>query len=375
VSLVPVFKPLLEEEERSAAEKVLLDGWLGMGASVHEFESALHEFLELEHRQVVAVSTGHAALHLALLWLGIGSGDEVITASFNSVADFQAILAVGARPVFCDIRDDTLCIDPDRVAELVGPRTRAMIVMDYALHLCDHAALGQIAQQLELHVIHDAAHSFGSRLDGTPMGHQAGLTTFSFDAIKTITSIDGGAIVIPDDSELERFHAMRLIGMSQSASVMYRNQRAATFDVVEQGFRYHLANLHAAIGVEQLGKVERITAGRRRAVGTYESSFSELGWLRTPGPLRADIVPFLYYVRVPPESKDSFRRHLYERQIDTGVHWIPGHWFSLLKDMRKGPLSVTDRVGHEIVTLPLHSDMDEATVGRVVGAVCSFRPS
>jgi len=370
-----VFKPLLEQEERSAAEKVLLDGWLGMGASVHEFESSLHEFLELEHRQVVAVSTGHAALHLSLLWLGIGSGDEVITASFNSPADFQAILAVGARPVFCDIRDDTLCIDPDRVAELVGPRTRALIVMDYGLHLCDHAALGQIAQQLELDVIHDAAHSFGSHLNGIPMGHQAGLTTFSFDPIKTITSIDGGAIVIPDETGVDRLHAMRLIGMSQPTSVMYQNQRARTFDVVEPGFRYHLANLHAAIGVAQLGKIERIAAGRRRVVDTYESSFSELGWLRTPGPLGAGIVPFLYYVRVAPASKASFRRHLSEHQIDTGIHWTPGHWFSLLKDMRTGPLPVTDRVGQEIVTLPLHSDMDEATVGRVVGAVCSFRPS
>jgi dTDP-4-amino-4,6-dideoxygalactose transaminase len=375
VSLIPVFKPLLEEEERRAADQVLLDGWLGMGASVHQFEAALHEYLELEERQVVAVSTGHAALHLSLLLLGIGSGDEVITASFNNAADFQAILAVGARPVFCDIRDDTLCIDPDRVAELVSPRTRAMIVMDYGLHLCDHAALGQIARQFDLHVVHDAAHSFGSRLDGTPMGHQAGLTTFSFDPIKTITSIDGGAIVIPDECALGRLHAMRLIGMSQPASVMYRNQRAGTYDMVELGFRYHLANLHAAIGVAQLGKIERIAAQRRRVVGEYETAFAELVWLRTPGPLRAGILPFLYYVRLPAASKDSFRSHLAERRVDTGIHWMPGHWFTLLKDMRRGPLSVTDRVGNEIVTLPLHSDMDDSTVGRVVEAVSSFNPS
>lgn len=374
MSTVPVFKPLIEEEELAAAEHVLRDGWLGMGASVHQFESALHEFLELGDRHVVAVSTGHAALHLSLLLLGVGAGDEVITPSFNNAADFQAILAVGARPVFCDIDDDTLCIDPDQIEDLVGPRTRALIAMDYGLHLCDHAAVASTAQGLGLDVIHDAAHAFGSRLDGVPMGHQAPLTAFSFDPIKTITSIDGGALVVPAEQVCERLHAMRLIGMSQPASVMYQNRRAWTYDMSELGFRYHLANLHAAIGVAQLAKFERIATRRREVVAIYEEAFESLAWLRTPGSLQEGIVPFLYYVRVPAGSKDSFRSHLTDRGVDTGIHWIPGHWFTLLKDARRGPLPITERVGHEIVTLPLHSDMDESTVGRVIDAVSSYSP-
>jgi dTDP-4-amino-4,6-dideoxygalactose transaminase len=110
-------------------------------------------------------------------------------------------------------------------------------------------------------------------------------------------------------------------------------------------------------------------------VAAYEEGFDGLSWLRTPGAIGDEIVPFLYYVRVPAGSKDTFREHLTEKAVDTGIHWIPGHWFSLLQDARRGPLAVTDRVGEEIVTLPLHSDMTESTIGRVIDAVRSFQPA
>ena len=121
--MIPVFKPLIGEEEKEAARSVLDEGWLGMGKNVGEFEKNIYKFLKLEDRQCVAVSTGHAALHLGLLAMGIGPGDEVITPSFNNAADFQAILAVGAIPVLCDIDDITLNLDLDKVEELINPKT------------------------------------------------------------------------------------------------------------------------------------------------------------------------------------------------------------------------------------------------------------
>src|SRR5580692_11542180 len=128
---IPLFKPLIEQEELDAARDALKLGWLGMGSYVAEFERQMAAFIGAEDRKVVAVSTGHAALHLALLLAGAGPGDEVITPSFNNAADFQAILATGAEPVFCDVRDDTLCIDLAKAEALISPRTRAVIVMDY----------------------------------------------------------------------------------------------------------------------------------------------------------------------------------------------------------------------------------------------------
>src|SRR5688572_11976663 len=135
---IPVFKPLIEQEEIDASARALELGWLGMGSYVGQFEEALRNYTDAADRFVVAVSTGHAAIHLGLLAMGVGQGDEVITPSFNNAADFQAILATGAEPVFCDIEDDSLCIDLDKAEELISPRTKAMIVMDYDCGLCDH---------------------------------------------------------------------------------------------------------------------------------------------------------------------------------------------------------------------------------------------
>ncbi|MEA2473003.1 MAG: hypothetical protein QOE06_918 [Thermoleophilaceae bacterium] len=369
---VPVFAPLLEDEELDAARAALELGWLGMGSYVAEFESAIADLLEASDRHVAAVSTGHAALHLALLIAGVGPGDEVITPSFNNVADFQAILATGAEPVLCDVDERTLCMDIERAAELVGPRTKALVATDYACMPCDHVALGELAGNHNLRVVHDAAHSLGWRHQGRPVGSFSDLTTFSFDPVKTVTAIDGGALVVRSEEDLQRVHEMRLIGMGQPAAEMYGNRRAWTYDVRGLGFRYHLANLHAAIGVAQLAKLPRIAQARRAACRSYNERFADVDAVRTPDTDFADVVPFLYYVRVPAQLRDGLRSHLSELGIDTGIHWQPGHAFTLLRDCRRGDLSVTDRVGTEIVSLPLHSAPADGVVERVAGGVRSF---
>jgi dTDP-4-amino-4,6-dideoxygalactose transaminase len=369
---IPVFAPLLEAEEIAAAQEALGLGWLGMGSYVAEFERELAAVVEARDRRVAGVSTGHAALHLALLLAGVGPGDEVITPSFNNVADFQAILATGAEPVLCDVDDDTLCIDVEKAAALVGNATKAVIATDYACMLCDHRALSELADHHGVRVVHDAAHSFGSRYEGNAVGSFSDLTVFSFDPVKTVTAIDGGAIVVRTDEELERIHEMRLIGMGQPAEEMYGNRRAWTYDVKQLGFRYHLANLHAAIGLAQLAKLPRIRAARREACSLYNARFAHVHEVRTPQTDYEDVVPMLYYVRVPAAARDELRQHLAGLGVDTGIHWQPGHAFTLLRDCKRGDMTVTDRLGTEIVTLPLHSDYSAGTLERVVEAVCSF---
>jgi dTDP-4-amino-4,6-dideoxygalactose transaminase len=369
---IPVFKPLIEREEIDASREALENGWLGMGSYVGEFERQLAKFLGAEDRHVVAVSTGHAALHLALLSMGLGPGDEVITASFNNAADFQAILAVGAAPVFCDIDERSLCIDLDRAAELVSPRTKAIVAMDYDCILCDHRGVAEFAARYGIRVLHDAAHSFGSTYDGRKIGSFSDIAMFSFDPVKTITCIDGGALVVRTEEEVARLHEMRLIGMSQPAQIMYTDSRAWTYDLGRLGFRYHLSNVHAAIGLAQLAKIERIMASRRDACLYYNRWLGELRGVATPKTDFAGITPFLYYIRVAAERRDDLRAFLAQRGIDTGIHWQPGHWFSLLKDCRRGDLSVTERVGREILSLPLHSSMPTKTLDRVIDGVSAF---
>lgn len=372
VDAIPVFKPLLADEELAACRTVLDEGWLGMGRQVGEFEAALEQMMGLDGRRVCAVSTGHAALHLALLLAGIGPGDEVITASFTNIADLQAVLACGADVVFCDIHDDTLCIDLDHVEDLIGPRTRALIAMDYACHFCDHERIAVLAEKHELRIVHDAAHSFGSLYDGRRIGSFSDIAMFSFDPVKTITCIDGGALVVGSEEELEQLREMRLIGMGQPTGVMYENRRAWTYDVRRLGFRYHLANLHAAIGVAQLARLDRIASHRRTYCARYEERFGQLEGLRSPGALADGVVPFLYYLRIADGRRSEFQRHLASRGVDSGLHWQPGHTFSLFRECRRGDLTVTGRVADEIVTIPLHSEMSQHTLEQVAAAVESF---
>jgi dTDP-4-amino-4,6-dideoxygalactose transaminase len=369
---IPVFKPLLEQEELGAAEEALRLGWLGPGSYVGRFEDALHALCEAGKRKVVAVSTGHAAIHLALLRMGVGPGDEVITPALNNIADLQAIRATGAEPVFCDVDADTLCIDPSRAAELVGPRTRALIATDYACSLCDHDALGELAARSGLRLLHDAAHSFGSRYRGRAIGSFSDITMFSFDPVKTVTAIDGGALVVQSEEDKAWLREARLIGMGQPSEVMYQDRRAWTYDVRGLGFRYHMANLHAAIGLAQIAKFARIAATRLATARRFSAGLRGIAGLRLPPGDFADVVPFMYYVRVPAERREAFKAHLEQRGIDHGLHWQPGHWFSYFRGCRRGALEVTEKAGRELVTIPLHTAMPREWEDRVVDAVRSF---
>lgn len=370
--MIPVFKPLIEKEEIAASTNALELGWLGMGSFVNRFEEEIKKFLKCDDRFVVSTSTGHAAIHLGLLIAGVGPGDEVITPSFNNIADFQAILATGAEPVFCDILLDTLCIDLKKAELLVTPRTKAIIVMDYDCFLCDHDQVAEFAKRHNLRVIHDAAHSFGSKYKDKMIGSFSDITMFSFDPVKTITCLDGGALIVKTKEEMALLHEMRLVGMGQPASVMYQNKRAWTYNVSRLGYRYHMSNVHAAIGLAQLSKIELISETRREACIFYNTELSNIKEVITPNTNFEGITPFLYYIRVPAERKEEFKMYMIDHGVDIGVHWQPGHWFDLFKDSKRGDLSITDKIGHEILSLPLHSCMSKDDMTKVVETIKDF---
>lgn len=363
--MVPMFKPLIEADEYEAAKQCLELGWLGMGSYVAAFEDEVKKVIRADDRFVAAVSTGTAGLHLALLVAGVGPGDEVIVSAFNCSADYQAITWVGAEIVFCDCVDKTLELDLLKAEQLVSGKTKAIIVMDYDCIISDHDAIQLFAQRHKLRVIHDAAHSFGSSYKGRMVGSFSDICVFSHDPVKTVTCLDGGTIVVRTAEELKMVHEMRLLGMQQPAEVMYQNRRAWTFDVERVGFRYHMINMHAAIGLSQLRKIDRIASSRRLASQRYNELLDDLPMVRTPPTDFKEVNPFLYYIRVPEGHRDTLRAFMKEHGVDTGIHWQPGHWFTLWKNCRAGILDVTDRVGREILSLPLHSGMALETVETV----------
>ena len=205
------------------------------------------------------------------------------------------------------------------------------------------------------------------------IGNQHQFTIFSFDPVKSVTCIDGGAIILKGADAAKRLQAKRLIGMTQPATQMYKNSRAWTYDIEELGYRYHMANLHAAIGLSQVKKIDEIRRSRQESCKRYYQELSKLDWIHAPIGEFDTLNPFLYYIRVFNGQRSKLREHMKIQGVDTGIHWQAGHSFSFFKDCRRGSLEVTDRIVEQIISLPLHSKMSKVDIQRVINSIQTFK--
>lgn len=366
MALIPVSRPSLGDDELAAVQSVFDSGWLGLGANVFEFEQALGRFLDAKN--VVCTNTGTTALHLAFDALGIGAGDEVLVPSFTYVATAQAITATGARPVFCDIREADLNIDPEDAERRITEKTKAIVPVHYRGFPCDLGAIYDLAADRGLRVVEDAAHAFGSSYRGRRIGSFDSVACFSFDPIKNITCGEGGAVVFQDDALLPILQQKRILGIDKDTWSRYRNERSWFYDVVTQGYRYHMPNINAAIGLVQLGKFPAMNRRKIEVAGAYDAAFAGLPGITLPETQDyRDIGLFLYLIRVG-NDRDGMMAHLTARGVGSGIHYIPSHVFTYHR--QKGlHLPVTERVYAEILSLPLFPDITDAEVATVIDAV------
>ena len=371
-NVIPVFQPVIGEDTLKAVSDAFDVGWLGMGAATAAFEQGIAERIGAEDRQVVATNTGTSALHIAVAVAGIGPGDEVIVPSFNFVADHQAISAEGASPVFCDIREDNLGLDVDAAEALISERTKAIMPLHFAGVPCDLDRVYALAEAHGLRVIEDATHAFGTLYGGKTIGGFGDLTCFSFDPVKIITSIDGGAVVLPPGDEADRAKHLRLLGIDKDTELRYQNKRAWDYDVVSNGFRYHLTNINASIGLSQLARVDEFIVARQASCRLYNEMLSGIPGIRTPDTDFEEISPFIYTIRVLDGRRESLIEHLRTNGIATGIHFMPAHSYTYYRACRRGDMTVTERISSQILTLPLHSEMQTGTVGRICAEISSF---
>lgn len=369
---IPVFAPCIGLDTIKHVTDALHVGWLGMGATTKEFEERIAAYLGLQNRFVVATNTGTSAFHIALRAAGIGPGDEVITPSFNYVADHQAIRATGAEPVMCDIHDDNLGIDCEKAEALITQRTRAIDPLHFAGIPCDIDGVYRLAEKHGLRVIEDASHAFGTLHKERKIGSLGDMTWFSFDPVKVVTSIDGGCVVVNSEEELENLQRMRLLGVDKDTTERYRNRRAWEYDVVSEGYRYHLTNIMASVGVSQIKRVDEFIATRQRVCRQYNEAFGSIEGLRVPQSDFNGISPFIYSLRVLNGRREEVVAHLNRLQIDVGVHFVPVHKHTYFASARRGDMSVTERVVNQVLTLPLHSNMKPEFVERVIDGVLDF---
>jgi dTDP-4-amino-4,6-dideoxygalactose transaminase len=368
---VPLSDILIDEEIEQAAAAAVRSGWWSMGPRVKAFEEAFAEACEAKH--AFAVSSGTSALHLALLAVGCGPGDEVILPSLNFVAAANTIVHVGATPVFCDIRGtNDLNLDVRDVEAAITPATSAIVVLHYAGHPCDIEAILELADRHGLAVIEDAAHALGARWKGQTCGTFGDIGCFSFFANKNLPTGEGGMVVTNHDALAERIRLLRSHGMTTLTWDRDRGH-AHTYDVVEHGFNYRLDEVRAAIGLVQLRRLQEHNAARGRLVDKYRAALGGVAGIEMPFSSNGvSEASHHLAVIVLPEGcpRSAFQSALAERGIQTSIHYPPIHGFSAYRSSNgaRRPLPVTDLVAPRIVSLPLYPHMTTADVSAVVGA-------
>jgi dTDP-4-amino-4,6-dideoxygalactose transaminase len=346
--------PAVGEEEVEAVADAIRSGWLTTGPRTEELERRAAEYLQAEH--VIAVASGTAAMHLGLLALGVGPGDEVITTPITWPATANVIVHAGATPVFADVREDDLNVDPERVAELVTPRTRAILPVHLAGQPCDLEPLWA----LDLPVVEDAAHAFESRYRGRKIGGLSDATCFSLYATKNVAAGEGGLIATNRADVAAAVDGLRTM----------RRGHGSLYDIAVPGYKANLPDVLAAIALVQLGKLDRHRRIRERHFEAFDAAVADLDGVeplaRDPRDLHA---LHLYVVRIDPEraggTRDDYRRLLAERKIGTSVHFLPVHHLSAYRELLpdQPPLPVAERAGAEVLSLPLspaHADDDVA---------------
>lgn len=237
-------------------------------------------------------------------------------------AGLQAVTATGASIVFADCEEETLGIDPEAAQELLSDRTKAIMPMHYTGVVCNIDEINALATDANVRVVEDAAQALGSTHKDRPIGSFGDLTCFSFDPVKVITTLEGGAIITPREHEVQLLHQYRLLGIDKDTQERMRRERQWDYDVVQQGFRFHLGSIPAAIGLAQLAMIETLLENRRRYCERYSASFDQLPAVRT---LRSDFAttgPFVYTIRVPEDARADLIQYLCERGVATGIHWM-----------------------------------------------------
>lgn len=361
--LIRLSKSCLSVAEKQAVMGVLDREYLGMGKEVQQFEQALTDFF---CRRTICVVNGTAALQLAVQACNIGPGDEVLVPSLTYVASFQAISATGAKPIACDIDPETCILDWRDAERRLTSRTKSIMPVHYSGGVGNLDNIYAFANRNGLRVIEDAAHAFGSTHNGRRIGSFGDIACFSFDGIKNMTSGEGGCIVSSDSNVIRKIQDARLLGVEKDTEKRYTGQRSWEFDVTAQGWRYHMSNIMAAIGLEQLKRFSRLATVRQHLARYYNELLRDHTRIQLLLRDYDAVVPHIYVVRIKGLiNRNELQSKLLKQGIQTGIHYQPNHTLSLYADATTAPLPVTDAIYPELLTLPLHPDLTEADVETV----------
>ena len=377
--MLPYGKQTIEKDDIAAVTAALQSNWLTTGPQVQEFETAFAGSTGVRH--AVALSSGTAALHATMFAAGIGgrTSDEVIVPAITFVATANAAVYLGAKPVFADVDPDTILLDPKDVVRKITPQTRAIVAMDYAGQPCDYAALRSIADQHDLILIADACHALGGSIGANPVGSLADFTCFSLHPVKQITSGEGGVVVTDDAQAADKMRSFRNHGITSD-----HQQRAAhcqhQYAMETLGFNYRLTDIQCALGLSQLGKLQRFTRRRNDVARFYQSLLEPIPFV-TPLECRPGVghAYHLFVVRWNSDltglSRDQAFAEMRARGIGINVHYQPVYqhpFYEQLMGNQSGCCPNAESVYGEILSLPVFPQITESDIRRVVGELKSI---
>lgn len=357
--LIPFAEPSVGKEEATAAYKAILNHNLRYGPQIETFEHVITEYVGVKY--AVAVSSGTAALHTALLALGIKSGDEVLLPSFSCAPPLIATILVGARPIFVDIEENSLNIDPEDVKRNITSKTKVIIPIHYCGHPADMDALLEIAERYNIYILEDVAEALGAKYKGKRLGSLGHVAILSFSPNKTITTGEGGMILVNDHGIYER------------AKIIINYGQKERFNYIIVGHNYHMTAFQAAIGLEQMKKIDQLLSRRKSIARLYDEMLSNELLLDTPftSPL-CEHAYMSYYVKFKTKKlRDKVMKYLNNKGIETRIYFPPLHkspYYQQLVNL-KNKLLRTEDISDRILNLPLFPTLSESQVAYIANTI------
>lgn len=351
----------LDQREEKAVLKVLRSRWLSQGPVTERFEEAFSQYLG--GGEAIAVSSGTAALHLSLASLPIDQGDEVILPSLSFVATANAVLYIGAKPVFADITsEDDLTLSPEEIEKRMTPRTKAIVVMHYGGYPCQMSSIMEIARRYGLYVVEDSAHAPGAEYRGKKCGRIGEVGCFSFFSNKNLITGEGGMVVTRDKALAKKIREKRSHGMGRLSWDKYQGH-LADYDIQAIGYNYRITEIQSALGLIQLKKLDSSNRKRRRLVEAYRKALRDVEEISIPfSNLKGSPSYHLFPILLAPSlDRKRVMERLRDVGIQTSIHYPPIHLFSFYRErfgFKEGMFPKTEEVSRREITLPLHPRME-----------------
>ena len=369
---LPLSRPSIGDREIESVTECLKSGWITTGPACKEFEDKFRELTGASH--AVSLSSATAGMHLVLLALGIGEGDEIITPSMTFASTINMIVMLGANPVFIDIDHDTLNMNADLLEEKISPRTKAIIPVHFAGAPVDMDRILEIADRYNITVIEDAAHAVGTYYKGVHAGGFGHIAIFSFHPIKNITSGEGGMITHSDEKLEKQLRLLRFHGIERDAWKRYGKGGNPEYDIHQPGFKYNLPDMQAALGLAQLSRLNEINCRRAEIAALYRGGLKDSAGLELPGiPEYPHVHAWhLFIIKVLSMDRGLFMEKLSEYNIGYGLHFPACHLLQYIKNQfgnGEGMLPETERAAGKIISLPLFPDMTDDDVSYVCEAI------